>query len=305
MDRLTALTAFRTVVEQGSFAAAARHLGLSRAAISKNVADLETELAVRLLNRTTRRLSLTEAGALYFERVVRILDELADADGTLKAMQYEPSGTLRVTAPLTLSLLRLSQKIPDFLERYPKITLDLRLEDRRVNIIEEGIDIALRGTNNLESSGLIARKLTVMEHVVCAAPSYFAKAGTPLTPTDLAQHRAVQFSLSDHAQEWRFRKTVDGGTGSGTAQKEEKVRVDGRYKVSSSLAVIDALRAGFGLSLVPRMYVTEDLANGNLVQALEDWSANTTTLYAVYPSKRYVVSTVRVFLDFLIAELGA
>ena len=295
MDRLTALTVFRTVVDLGSFAAASRQMGLSPAAISKNIAELEAHLSVRLLNRTTRRMSLTEAGELYFERVARILDELDDADGTLNAMQHRPSGALRVTAPLTVTLLRLSTKILAFLDRYPDVALDLRLDDRRVNIIEEGIDVALRGSDNLEASGLIARKLMTMDHVVCAAPSYFAQAGMPQTPGDLPGHSCVQFSLSDHALEWSFRK----------AGRMEKVRIDGRYRVSSSLAVIDALRGGFGLSLIPRMYVADDLDSGRLVTALDDWSANTTTLYAVYPSKRYVVSKVRVFLDFLIEELGS
>lgn len=291
---MTALTVFRHAVDLGSFAAASRHLGLSPAAVSKNIGELEDSLAVRLLNRTTRRMSLTEAGTLYYERVVRVLDDLDDANGLVGAMQHTPSGLLRVSAPMTVTLTCLSTTIPAFLDRYPAVSLDLRLDDRRVNIVEEGFDIALRGTDTLEESGLIARKLMTLPHVVCAAPSYFERAGTPKDPADLADHSCVQFTLSGHANEWTFRK--DGHT--------IGVPVDGRYKVTSSLAVRDALREGFGLSLIPWVYVREDLASGRLQSVLDDWSPDEATLYAIYPSRRYVVSKVRAFIDFLAEELS-
>ncbi len=294
MDRLTALTVFRHAVDLGSFAAASRHLSLSPAAISKNISELEAHLAVRLLNRTTRRMSLTEAGSTYYERVVRILDDLDDADGTLGAMQQEPRGRLRVSAPMTVTLTCLSSVIPTFLSRYPDLSLDLRLDDRRVDIVEEGFDVAIRGSDNLESSGLIARKLMTMFHVVCGAPSYFERHGRPETPAELATHNCIQFSLSGHANQWTFKK--DGET--------VRLPIDGRYKVTSSLAVRDALCAGFGLSLIPWIYVREELESGRLNTVLEDWAPDETTLYAVYPTKRYVVSKVRTFIDFLVDELG-
>ncbi len=293
MDRMTALAVFRTVVELGSFAAAARKLNLSPAAISKNVGELEAHLSARLINRTTRRMSLTEAGTLYFERVAQLLDDLEEADATLQAIQDKPSGMLRVSAPVTVTLVGLSEKIPKFLTRYPDLTLDLRLDDRRVNLVEEGFDVALRGSDNLEDSGLIARKLMIMDHVICAAPSYFEQYGRPTRPEDLAQHNCIQFTHSDHATQWTF------GQGSRTI----KVPVRGRYKVSSSLAIRDALCSGFGISLVPRLYVAEDLASGRLCTALDGWTPNETGLYAVYPSRRYVMPKVRVFLDFLVEEL--
>ena len=292
---MTALTVFRTVAELGSFAAASRQLGLSPAAISKNVSELEAHLSARLINRTTRRMSLTEAGALYFERVVRILDDLKEADGALQAAQTTPSGVLRVSAPVTVTLVGLSEAIPKFLDRYPDLSLDLSLDDRRVNLIEEGFDLALRGSDNLEDSGLIARKLMTMEHVLCAAPLYLEKNGRPERPKDLTRHNCIQFSLSDHATKWSF----------SSGSRSENVPVRGRYKVSSSLAVREALRAGFGLSLIPRMYVADNLASGRLCAVLENWSPNETSLYAVYPSRRYLDSKVRVFLDFLVEELCA
>lgn len=294
MDRMTALTVFRTVVEHGSFAAASRHLGLSPAAISKNVSELEAYLSARLINRTTRRMSLTEAGTFYFGHVEQVLNTLKEADESLQAMRHTPSGLLRVSAPVTVTLVGLSAAIPKFLDRYPDVMLDLQLDDHRINLVEEGFDVALRGSDNLEDSGLIARKLMTLEHTLCGSPAYFEKNGCPGRPEDLPRHSHIQFSLSDHATTWTFQK----------GKRTVKVPVNARYKVSSSLAVRDALRADFGVSLIPIMYVKEDIESGRLCSALDDWTANKTALYAVYPSKEYVVPKVRVFLDFLIENLG-
>ncbi|MCT7377812.1 LysR family transcriptional regulator [Chelativorans salis] len=294
MDRLTALKVFRHVVELGSFAEAARQLRLSPAAISKNVGELEANLAVRLLNRTTRRMSLTEAGSLYYDQVARILDELEEADSSLGPLQESPSGLLRVSAPVTLTLVCLSKALPGFLDRYLNLTLDLRLDDRRVNIVEEGFDIAIRASSSLEDSSLIARRLTTIPHVVCGAPSYLERSGTPARPEDLTHHSCIQFTLSGHANEWTFEK----------AGRQIRVPITGRYKVTSSLAVRDALRAGFGLSLIPWSYVREDVEQGRLRTVLDEWSAVALSVYAVYPSRRHVVPKVRAFLDFLVEELG-
>lgn len=295
MDRLTALRVFRNVVELGSFAAAARRLQLSPAAISKNVSELEAHLTVRLLNRTTRRISLTEAGAQYYERIVYLLDELQEADLSLGALQHRPSGTLRVSAPVTLTLTTLSKAIPRFLERNSAVSLDLRMDDRRVNVVEEGFDLAIRASDNLEDSSLVARKLMNLPHVVCGAPSYFDRASAPATPEDLKAHECVRFVLSGHPDAWEFQR----------GSRKVRVPVSGRYKVTSSLAVIDALRGGFGLSLVPWIYVREDLENGRLRTVLDDWTAVETAVYAIYPSKRHLVPKVRAFIDFLSEELAS
>ncbi len=294
MDRFTALNVFRTVVELGSFAGAARRLRLSPAAVSKNIRELEAHLAVRLINRTTRRMSLTEAGALYHRRIAGILDDLEDADATLGPLQQEPRGLLRVSAPMATSLVALSPAIPQFLERYPEITLDLRLDDRRVNIVEDGFDLAIRGSDRLENSSLIARKLLVLDHVLCCAPAYLERAGPLETPEDLRHHECVQFSLSGHADEWTFHR----------AGRSVTVPVNGRYKVTSSLAVRDALLSGFGVSMTPRLYVREHLAAGALVPLIPDWTPMDTTLYAIYPSARHVQAKVRAFLDFLVETLS-
>ncbi|MDW6026551.1 LysR family transcriptional regulator [Mesorhizobium sp. BAC0120] len=294
MDRYTALHVFRHVAELGSFAGAGRKLGLSPPAISKNVAELEAHLGVRLINRTTRRMALTEEGKTYLEHVTRGLDALIEAEMALSSARTSPTGTLRVSAPMTVALIRFSEAIPEFLSRYPELKLDLHLDDRRVDIVREGFDLAIRGSSNLEDSSLIARKLAVTPYVLCAAPSYFEAHGKPQTPSDLKTLDHIRFPLGGNADVWEFRK--DGRT--------ERIAVEARYSVTSSLAVRDALRGGFGVSLIPFPYVQTDLKAGRLESALDDWATAETTHYAIYPSRQHLAPKIRVFLDFLVRQFG-
>lgn len=294
MDRYTALQVFRHVAELNSFAEAGRRLGLSAAAISKNIAELETFIGARLINRTTRRMALTEEGRIYLEHVTRGLDALAEADHALSPIKASPRGTLRVSAPMTVTLTRLSAAIPAFLSRHPDLKLDLHLDDRRVDLVKEGYDLAIRGSDSLEDSSLIARALTVMPHVICASPDYFESHGKPKTPADLKTHNCIRFSLSGHADVWEFKQ----------GERTERVAIDARYSVGSSLAIRDALRAGFGLSLIPHPYVEDDLKKGRLQSALDDWSTVQTTLYAIYPSRQHVTPKLRAFVAFLVDEFS-
>ncbi|MCY1361117.1 HTH-type transcriptional regulator DmlR [compost metagenome] len=294
MDHLTALKVFRTTAAAGSFAGAARQLGLSAAAVSKNIAELEAHLKVRLINRTTRSMSLTEAGAAYVERLARILDDLDEADAALAPVGASPGGVLRVSAPLTFALTCISPHIPAFMARHPNLRLELNLQDTRTDLIGEGYDLAIRGSDRLEDSSLVARELMTMTHVLCGAPGYFAAHGRPAAPEDLKAHECVQFTLSGHANKWTFRR----------AGRSVAVPIDGRYKVSSSIAVRDALLAGFGLSLVPRIYVEPELAAGRLEAVLADWEADRTPVYAVYPS-RHLAAKTRAFVDFLLERFAA
>ncbi|RIX80601.1 LysR family transcriptional regulator [Acidovorax cavernicola] len=294
MDHLTALKVFRTTAAAGSFAGAARQLGLSAAAVSKNIAELEAHLTVRLINRTTRSMSLTEAGAAYVERLARILDDLEEADAALAPVGASPGGVLRVSAPLTFALTCISPHIPAFMDRHPKLRLELNLQDTRTDLIGEGYDLAIRGSDRLEDSSLVARELMTMTHVLCGAPGYFAAHGRPAAPEDLKAHECVQFTLSGHANKWTFSR----------AGRSVAVPIDGRYKVSSSIAVRDALLAGFGVSLVPRIYVERELAAGRLEAVLEDWEADRTPVYAVYPS-RHLAAKTRAFVDFLLERFAA
>ena len=288
-----ALRVFRCVAELGSFAGAARHLALSPAAVSKNIGELEAHLGVRLFNRTTRRLSRTEAGARYYEHVARILDEMEEADASLEPMQSMPRGLVRVTAPLTLTLTLLSPAIPGFLQRYPHVTLDLRLDDRRIDIVEEGYDLALRVSGNLQESSLISKKLSTLQYVVCGSPTYVERFGAPQDPNDLQEHNCIRFTLSDRVDVWEFR----------SRDRSVRIPITGRYRVTSSLAVRDALLAGFGLSLVPEIYVQDDIQQRRLVTVLDTWTALETSVYALHPTKRYMSAKVSAFLDFVTAEL--
>ena len=292
MDRFTALRVFRGVAELGSFAEAGRKLGLSPPAISKNVAELEAYLGVRLIHRTTRRMALTEEGKTYLEHVSRGLDALIEAETALSSARSSPVGMLRVSAPMTVALIRLSEAIPEFLSQHPDLRLELHLDDRRVDIIREGFDLAIRGYSNLEDSSLIARKLGVMSHVLCASPSYFAAHGKPQTPSDLTKLDQIRFPHGPNADIWEFRK--DG--------RIERIRVAARYSVSSSLAVRDALRASFGVSLIPRQYVEKDLQDGRLETALDTWDTAEITHYAIYPSRQHLAPKIRAFVDFLVRQ---
>lgn len=294
MDRFTALRVFRNVVEVGSFVEAARQLGLSPAAISKNIAELEAHLGVRLLNRTTRRLSSTEAGLQYYESVARVLDDLDEADTALGPLRHHPSGSLRIAAPATLTHIRLSAAMPRFLEQYPQLTVDFHADSRRINLIEDGFDLVIRATDSLLDSSLVARKLMTMQQVVCGSPAYFDRAGQPQHPRDLEKHACLSFSLSGHTDEWEFSK----------GPERERVTVSGRYRATSSLAVRDAARAGCGLCLMPRIYIKKDLEEGALQAVLGDWTSMQYSVYAVYPTRRYLPAKVRVFLDFIVEELA-
>lgn len=292
MDRYTALQVFRQVAELGSFAAAGRKLGLSAPAISKNVAELEAHVGVRLIHRTTRRMALTEEGRTYLEHVIRGLDALADADTALSAAQSAPTGTLRVSAPMTVALTQLSEAIPGFLSNYPELKLELHLDDRRVDIVREGFDLAIRGYSSPEDSSLIARRLGAMPHVLCAAPSYFEAHGRPQAPGDLKRLDHIRFPYGANADVWEFKQNGH----------VERIAVKARYSVTSSLAVRDALRAGFGVSLIPLSYVEGDLKAGRLETALDEWTTTQVTHYAVYPTRQHLAPKIQVFLDFLVQQ---
>lgn len=291
MDRYTAMQVFRQVATLNSFAAAGRRLGLSAPAISKNIAQLEAHLGVRLINRSTRRMALTEEGRIYLAHLSRGLDALDEAEQALDPMRAVPRGVLRVSAPLTLTLTRLSRSIPAFLSRYPDLTLDLDLDDRRVDIIRDGFDLVIRGSAQavLEDSGLVAQKLMDMHHVLCAAPIYWQQHGEPTGPAELTGHACIRFSLSGQADVWTFRR----------GDERVSVPVKARYSVSSSLAVRDALRAGLGISLIPACYVDDDLRQGTLRTVMQDWQSDPVAIHAIYPSRQYLSPKTRAFLDFL------
>jgi len=292
MDKLTAMNVFKRVVDLGSFSAAARDLGFSNAAVSKNVSELEAYLGVRLLTRTTRRLSVTEAGQTYHNRCVAVLEEIDEAEQEAGQLSSKPRGVLKINAPMSFGLMHLSSAIPAFLQRYPDIAVDLVMNDRFVDLVEEGFDVALRVGGPLADSSLISRRITAIQRVVCGAPGYFDRYGAPETPEDLKDHQCLIYSLSSSPREWRF----TGPAG------ERVIKVMGRFTANSSISLREALVAGLGLTLIPTFVVGKDLRDGRLNTVLEEWTPQPQAAYAVYVHRQYVPAKVRCFVDFLVEQ---
>jgi DNA-binding transcriptional LysR family regulator len=294
MDKLGAMRAFARVAESGSFSSAARLLGRSKAVISKQVASLEATLGVQLLARTTRQVRLTEVGRSYFERCVQVLAELDDLESNVQQSQSSPRGVLRVTGPQTFAELHLSDAVREFLLRYPELKMELVLTDRRVDLVDDGFDVAIR-VGQLEDSTLLARRLTASSVVTCAAPAYLARRGMPRTPEQLSDHDLVLDSNLRQPGIWRFRR----GT------RTVNVRVSGRLQVNSAVMVRHLLVGGAGIGVCPEFVVRDDLEAGRLVPLLAQFSGFALGVYAVYPHTRHVPSRVRVFVDFLADYLSA
>ena len=288
MDKLTAMRAFVRVADTGSFSAAARLLGRSKAVVSKQLATLEGALGVQLLVRTTRQVRLSDAGRSYYERCVPLLAELDDIESNVQLSQAAPRGVLKVAGPQTFAELHLSAAIREFLQRYPELTIELVLTDRVVDLVEHGFDVAIR-VGELADSTLLARRLASSSVVACAAPAYLAKHGVPRTPEQLTEHQLIIDSNFRHPASWRFRR----GT------RTVNVRASGRLQVNSAVMVRHFLVSGAGIGLCPEFVVRDDLEAGTLVPLLTEFSGYDLGVYAVYPHTRHVPSRVRVFVDFL------
>ncbi len=293
LDTLVGMAVFARVVDDGGFSAAARRLGLSKSAVSKQVAALEDRLGARLLNRTTRRMSLTEAGTALVERCRRVLAEAEAAQDAIGLLQAAPTGVLRVNAPMTFGTLHLAPAIPDFLERHPGISVDLNLNDRMVDLVEEGFDVAVR-IARLADSSLVARKLAPMRRVMVASPLYLARRGVPERLADLAGHDCFSYSYVAAGDEWRF-TGPDG---------EEVVQPTGRLRANNGEVLREAALAGIGIAVLPVFIAGPDLAAGRLVQVLPQYDNRGGAIYAVWPSGRHPSPKLRAFVDFLAERFG-
>lgn len=290
MDRFENTRVFVSVIEAGGFAAAARRLGLSRAAASKHVLQLEQRLGARLLNRTTRRISITAAGRTFYEQCRRILADLEEAERSASELHNEPRGELRVIAPTNFGLAEIGIAMTDLVIAYPHLRINLTLNDRLTDPIEANFDIAIsvdlpRGT----SSGLIARKLNSSRRIVCAAPDYLARRGTPLVPEDLTGHDALSYSYVSIPDEWHF--TGKGG--------ERVVKVSGPIVTSHRHVLRTAAVRSLGIAYGPIDFFRDDITAGRLVRVLEDYQLPDATIYAVYPASRQLSAKVKVFNDFM------
>jgi DNA-binding transcriptional LysR family regulator len=293
MDRVTSLSIFVKVVEGSSFAAAARHFGLSPAMVSKHIVSLEERLGARLLNRTTRQVSPTEIGREFYERSTRILADLDEAEQAASALQATPKGLLRLNGPLSFGIRHLAPAIVDYLAACPEAAIDVTLSDRVVDLVDEGFDLAIR-IARLADSSLIARRIAPCRIVACAAPAYLKKHGAPRRPADLTAHNCLGYSYAALRSEWRF-------TGPDGA---ESVRIAGRLNANNGDVLRLAALRGEGIVIQPTFLIGDDLASGELVSILPGFVPDELVIQAVYPHSRHLSVKVRSFIDFLVARFG-
>ncbi|ESW67683.1 LysR family transcriptional regulator [Mesorhizobium sp. LSJC268A00] len=290
MDTLTRMRAFIDVVEAEGFSAAARKIGRSKALLSKYVRELEDELGALLLNRTTRQFSLTEAGHTYYSRaseIVREVDSLADA---VRESSGDVRGRIKLSAARTFADAPIGQSLIDFAKQHPDIVLDIHLDDRFVDLVEEGFDLAVR-ISRLENSSLIARRLGPFSIKLCASPELIAKHGKPTRPQDLANLPCIVDTNGRSLANWRFR---------GDGEESVSVNVSGPIEVNSPMAARAAAVSGLGFTILPDFIAAPDLASGLLVSLLDDRIQSGSGIFAVYPHRRYLPAKVRVFVDFLV-----
>lgn len=279
---------FVAVVAEGSFSAAARRLDMSPQLVSKYVAQLEDRLGARLLNRSTRRLSLTEAGQAYHERCQQLVADIDDMESAIGDMTAKASGTLRINAPMSFGITHLASAAARFQCENPAVSIDLMLNDRVVDVVGEGFDLALR-IGRLEESGLVARRLAPIRVVMCASPDYLRQHGTPATPEGLAGHNCLGYSYSRERGHWRLER--DG--------QMHAIPVEGTYVANNGDALRLAAVAGAGIILQPTFIVGQDIRAGRLVVVLPDYRAADLALHAVYAHRQYLSAKVRAFIDYL------
>jgi DNA-binding transcriptional LysR family regulator len=289
MEHALALIVFARVVDSGSFSAAARALGLSKGGVSKHVSRLEERYGLRLLNRTTRRLSLTEAGQSVYERAVRVAEETVAADAVAMAFTEKPRGLLRLTLPSSFGLRRVSPLLPAFMTRYPEVSLDVTVSDRYLDLVGEGFDLAIR-IGDLPDSTLVARKIAESRVVVSASPGYWKAHGRPARPADLKRHRCLVYRGAGPVGEWHF-------------AGDTVVRVKGAMTSDNGDVLIDAACAGFGVCRTPDFLAGAALADGRLESVLETSEPKPIPIYAVHTHGRHPAAKVRAFIDYLAGAL--
>jgi LysR family transcriptional regulator for bpeEF and oprC len=295
MDRFLAMEVFVRVVDAGSFTHAADSLRMPKATVTTLVQGLESHLRVKLLNRTTRRLSVTADGAAYYERCVRILAEVEETESALSVTNVAPRGRLRIDVPGSFGRHMLMTALPEFFARYPDIRLEVGCSDRPVDLLEEGVDCVVRGGDPIDSS-LVARRIAMLEFITCATSKYLARFGVPEHPRDLARHKCINYfsARTGKLYEWDF--TRDG--------ERIELALEGYIAVNDSDAYLAAGRAGLGVMQATLYQVRQDLETGALVQILSDWQSDPLPIYVMYPQNRHLSAKVRVFVDW-VAELFA
>src|SRR5437868_11008207 len=289
MDRLSAIEVFAQVVASGSFAKAAERLALSTSAASRQVAELETHLQTRLLNRTTRRVSLTESGQQFYERAVQLMADLAEAEQEASSAAVVPRGTIRLTTSVNFGVRHVAPAIAEFMARHPEVRFDVSLSDRVVDLVEEGFDLAIR-IGGPGADNLVARKLGETRLVPCASPQYLARHGAPRTPEELAGHNCFTYEYVSPRHVWRFRDRAGAG---------RAVRVSGRLHSNNGDLLAEVAAQGAGIVFEPAFIVGPEVRAGRLVPLLQAYVPSPVPIYALYPSRKHLSAKVLRFVEFL------
>lgn len=294
MEDLERMAIFARVVEEKSFSAAARRLNLSKSLVSKQISQLEKSIGARLLNRTTRALSVTDAGAIFYEHCSRIVEILEEAKLAVGRLQTTPRGILRISAPVAFGRLHVASALPEFLTANPELKIDMVTTDRFVELAEEGYDVVVRIVGE-PSPNVVARKLAPVHRRICATPDYFARHGVPQTPEDLEAHNCLTYTYFNPQDPWRLR----GPEG------EVSVRASGDLRLNDDDALAEAVRHGLGVALLPTFLIGKDLQTGALQSVLSDYVPVERHIYAVYLANRHLSAKVRAFIDFFLERIGA
>jgi DNA-binding transcriptional LysR family regulator len=293
MDKLNAMAAFTKVVALGSYAEAGRQLGLTRSAVSKGVIELEQILGARLLDRTTRKVSVTEAGMAYYERCLAILADIEETELQVSRLHDEPKGTLKLNAPMSFGILHVGRAVADFMAAYPDVKVELFLNDRFVDPVEEGFDVTIR-IAELKDSSLIARKLAPSRRVLAASPDYIRAHGHPESADDLINHQCLNYGHTTLMQRWNLMH--DG--------KILNVPINSRLCANNGDVLRDAALAGQGITKLPTFLIGPDIEAGRLEVVLEDFPPTELSIYALYAPNKYLAAKSRVFIDFLVDRFG-
>lgn len=294
MENLSDIAVFVQVIDRGSFTAAAEQLQLSKSVISKYVSRLEEQLGVRLLHRTTRRLSLTEAGQILYQRSQRGLEEIEAAEMEVSQLQQTPRGRLRFNCPMSFGILHIASALSEFRTEYPEVSIDMSMEDRTIDLVDEGYDLAIR-IGELPDSSLVARRLAPCKHVLCASPAYLKDHGTPRTPEDLRKHETLTYGYHDSPREWRLH-APDG--------RYINVPVNSTMHMNNSLALREAVLTGAGIMLTPTFIVGPDIQAGRLQQLLPNYRMLELSIYVVYPERKHLSPKVRAFVEFMLKRMS-
>ncbi|MBC7002770.1 LysR family transcriptional regulator [Photobacterium sp. BZF1] len=294
MDQLGAMRVFLRVIQTGSFSAAAREQNSSQATVSKKIAALEERLGVKLITRTSRELSLTQAGQEYYDHCVSILQEIDEVEANVRSQVSLPKGTLRIAAPAPLARILLAPLIAEFLHEYPDIEVDMVIGERPIDLVAEGIDIAIRA-KKLEDSSLIARPLFDNPLQLVASPKYLDKHGIPATPNDLKNHHCIVYTYNRSLNNWHFKEN----------DKEVSVSVQGAFRSNSGETNLEMALAGLGITQLPIWMTEQHLETGALVQVLEGFPSDTVPINVIYPHSRHIPLKVRCFVDYVQSRLRA